>query len=191
MPPLRGAQRPGPSGEGQSPKQTTSQTVSESYSASFACSGWPVLIDSLYRHKFLNPFTGRHLARVYVSMGVRRRDVQRVELAGQMTGMSKPAGHGPVVPIQNPYDAVHHIRDVKVLLLRVRREIYRSRGIVAAVVGHKKFLQIFPLLCKHLNSVAAPVAHVDEPVVRNVHAVNWLAKLFRGRSSGNTRRQRI
>ena len=91
--------------------------------------------------------------------------MQHVELSRQMPGMTNPARYAAIVSIQDPHNTIHHIRDIEIFLLRVRGEIDGAGGIVAAIIGHRKFLQEFALLRENLNPVAAAVTDVDQPVI--------------------------
>ena len=117
----------------------------DSYS-DFVLKSGQLLADLLYRDKLLNSFARGHLTRVDVSLRVRSSNVQAVELAGQMSGMADPTRNCAVSAVEDPHDAVHHIGNIEILLLRTRREIYGARGIVAAIISHRKFLGICPAL---------------------------------------------
>src|SRR5580692_461417 len=153
--------------------------------------GRQTVLSSLYRNKLLNPFAGGDFTRVDVSLRIRGRHVEAVELARQMPRMSNPSRDAAVLPVEDPHHAVHHIGDVEIFLLRVWRKINGARGIVAAIVGNRKFLHELSLLGENLNAVTAAVADVNQPVLGNVHAVHRFTELLRRWISGNAGRQGI
>src|SRR3979490_1436460 len=92
--------------------------------------------------------------------------------------MTDSARHRTITAIENPYHAVHHVGDVDIFLLRVRRKADGSDRSAAAIIGHWEFLQKLALLRKYLYSVAAAVTNIDEPIMRDAHAVHRFTKLF-------------
>src|SRR5258708_25791549 len=105
--------------------------------------------------------------------------------------MTDSARHCAITAVENPHHAVHHVGDIDVFLIRIRRKADGPNRSAAAIVGYWEFFEELALLRKYLNSVATAVADIDEPIMRNTHAVDRFPELFGERSSRGTWRQGI
>jgi len=112
-------------------------------------------------------------------VGVHGGHMQPVELPPIVAGVADLPYDSAIAAVDDPNDVVHDVRHKQVPLFRVCREADGPNGsTVECLVGYKEFLHELALLRKHLDSVAAAIADVDEPINRDLDAVDRFCELF-------------
>src|SRR6185503_17589785 len=141
--------------------------------------------------KLLSPRSAVHLADVNVAGGIGAYHVRPVEPAGLAAAAAEAAELGQVLPVDDVDHVVAEVGDVHAALLRVGREIHRTRCAADSLGSDVDFtykaalarlaLRIRAGLSRFrrledLHAIVAAIADIEQTVVRQLRAVQGTAE---------------
>src|ERR1700722_1074148 len=155
---------------------------------------------TIFQDKFLRALSGVDFTGINVSLGIHGDRIDPVELPCHAAVVADGACQSALFAVMDPDLVVRAVCEEHILLLCVMREgeiVDRSAHAKGGAAGaatfraargsrrvHEETGNKLSFLCKHLNSVAAPLTNIDEAVIRDVDAVERGGKLLliRGRT---------
>src|SRR6188472_304764 len=144
---------------------------------------WPRRATSLCHRRddiaeFLRAFSGIHFGRVNIALGVDGEIMHPVELASVTAVAAEHPDDLAGVAHQRAHLVVGAVGVEQEALLSIDPEVevpYRARGSGAFFV--RELLHEGAVLAEDLDAVVGAIAHIDQAVLRDLHAMNGIAEL--------------